>query len=264
MADFSDKTIWITGASSGIGEALAQQLARQGAKIILSSRNAKQLNQVKEACQSPSRHIIIPLDLEKYDEIGKLAEEVWAAHGPIDLLINNAGLSQRYYAFDGDLTLDSKIMNTNFLGTVALTRPILKKMIERKSGHIAVVSSILGLLGVQSRSAYSASKHALRGYFESLRNELHGTSIGITMIYPGYVNTNVARNALMANGEAYGKTDSQHKNAMTSEECAARIIKAISRKQSVAIFGGGIEMLSVYLATYAPSLFRFLSPRIRV
>ena len=264
MSNFHNKTVWITGASSGIGEALAYQLAGQGAKLILSSRSIEQLKRVQNGCKSPERHVVIPLDLEKYEELGGLASEVWAMSGPIDLLINNAGLSQRYFAADGDLQLDSKIMNTNFLGTVSLTRPILKKMMERKSGQIAVVSSILGLLGMQTRTAYSASNHALRGYFESLRNELHGTGVDITMIYPGYVSTNVAHNALTANGEAHGKNDTQHESAMTADKCAERILKAIRRKQSVVVFGGALEMLSVYVATYAPPLFRLIAPRISI
>jgi short-subunit dehydrogenase len=264
MSNFLGKKIWITGASSGIGEALAHLLDQKGASLILSSRDELKLNDVRNSCQHPERHVVVPLDLECYQELGTVATYVWQEYGPIDFLINNAGVSQRYQVHEGEIELDAKIMNVNFFGTIALTRPILRKMLEINSGHIAVVSSVLGLFGIQSRSAYSASKHALRGYFESLRNEISNSGIALTMIYPGYVKTNVSQNAVTATGEIYGVIDKQHSNAMSSIECAEKIIVALQQKQPMVVFGGKLEMLSVHLARYLPKIFRFLSVRIKV
>ncbi len=264
MTDFANKTVWITGASSGIGEALAYKFSKLGAKLLISSRDETRLNEVRAACDNPLLHHVVPMDLERYRDLDAVAEETWKEYGPIDVLINNAGVSQRYRVDEGEIELDEKIMNINFLGTIALTRPVLRKMLERQSGHIAVVSSVLGLFGIQSRSAYCASKHALRGYFESLRNELSGSKIDLTMIYPGYVKTNVSRNAITVGGRNYGVTDKQHSTAMSSEDSAEKIVAAIKRKKPILIFGGTREMASVYLSKNAPSVFRFLSSRIKV
>ncbi|MBM4251939.1 MAG: SDR family oxidoreductase [Deltaproteobacteria bacterium] len=264
MSKFVGKRIWITGASSGIGEALALRLDELGASLILSSRDSEKLNGVLNSCKNPERHKILLLDLEKYPELPKIAEDAWRNYGPIDILVNNAGISQRYLVCDGNIDLDAKIMNVNFFGTIALTRPILRKMLEVNSGQVAVVSSVLGLFGIQSRSAYSASKHALRGYFESLRNEIAKSPVKITMIYPGYVKTNVSRNALTADGGSYGVVDKQHNNAMSAMQCAEEIIIALGQKKPDVVFGGRLEMLSVAVAKYMPRIFRTLSTRINV
>ena len=264
MNDFANKTIWITGASSGIGEALAYELAQRGAKLILSARSEKELTRVQARCVSSGNHHVVPLDLEAYRGLEYIAKHTWNAFGPIDILINNAGLSQRYLGLEGCLELDEKIMHTNFFGTVALTRPILRLMLERKQGHIVVVSSVLGLFGIQSRTAYSASKHALRGYFESLRHEVFRSAIKITMIYPGYVRTQVSNSALTAENKPHNKLDNSHAKAMSSGECAIKIVEAVKRQKSVLVFGGRKEILGVYLSRFTPALFRYLAPRIRL
>ncbi|RZA11707.1 MAG: SDR family NAD(P)-dependent oxidoreductase, partial [Proteobacteria bacterium] len=133
------KKIWITGASSGIGEALAVQLAAHGAKLILSSRNEAELQRVKSLCTGGG-HQVIPLDLMDYRRLEVTAAGIWDQFGPIDILINNAGISQRYLALESSLELDEKIMAVNFFGTIAITRPILKKMAARGSGHIVTIS----------------------------------------------------------------------------------------------------------------------------
>jgi dehydrogenase/reductase SDR family protein 7B len=264
MHDFNGKTVWITGASSGIGEALAYELANRGARLVLSARNEAELRRVQKNCRSPERHQVVRLDLEQYGSLDVVAEEVWKTFGPIDVLINNAGLSQRYLGVEATLELDEKIMNINFFGTVALTRPILRHMLARGSGQIAVVSSVLGLYGIQTRTAYAASKHALRGYFESLRNELFKTPIQLTMIYPGYVTTKVSHNALRADGKAYGKLDEGHKRGISPEDCAKRIASAMLRKKSTVIIAGPKELFGVFMARFAPGIFRALSPRLKV
>lgn len=264
MAQLANKTVWITGASSGIGEALAYDMARRGARVILSARNEKELNRVRAACPAPERHVVVPLDLEHFRELEARAEEVWTTHGPIDVLVNNAGLSQRYLGLEATLALDEKIMNVNFFGTTALTRPIVKHMVERGSGQIAVVSSVLGLYGIQTRTAYAASKHALRGYFHSLRNELAHTPVKITLIYPGYILTQVSQNALGAQGAAHGKLDEGHSRGISAEACARKISEALAAGRSEVVIAGPKEWTGVLMSRFAPAIFRWLSPRLKV
>lgn len=261
MMRFKDKTVWITGASSGIGESLAYELACAGAKLILSARNEKELQRVLSGCAFLEKHVIIPLDLEKYRTLEAMANQVWEEHGPIDVLINNAGISQRYLVADSKLESDEKIMDINFLGTIALTRPVLKRMLECKSGHIAVTVSMLGFYGMQTRCGYSASKHALRGYFEGLRNELFRTNVKITLLYPGYINTQIAKNALMADGAPFGQNDEFHAHGIPAKKCAQKIIRAIEYEKPQQIIAGIKERFGLLLARFFPGLFRYLSPR---
>ncbi|CDZ78724.1 Putative oxidoreductase SadH [Legionella massiliensis] len=261
---FKDKTVWITGASSGIGESLAYELAKAGARLILSARNEAELQRVKEACLASESHTIVPIDLEKYHLLETTANKVWEEHGPIDVLICNAGVSQRYLVVESKLDLDEKIMDTNFWGTIALTRPILKKMLERQSGHLAVTSSMLGLYGVQTRAAYSASKHALRGYFESLRNELFKTKIKITLIYPGYINTKISKNALVADGRSYGQSDALHIKGIAPQLCAQKIIYAIEHEKPQLIVAGPKERFGLVMARFFPAIFRHFSSRLDI
>jgi short-subunit dehydrogenase len=202
--------------------------------------------------------------MEKYHLLEEKASSVWEKYGPIDVLINNAGVSQRYLVVDSKLGLDKKIIDTNFMGPIALTRPILKKMVERNDGHLAVTSSMLGLYGIQTRAAYSASKHALRGYFESLRNELAYTNLGITLIYPGYINTQVAKNALTAEGIPYGQNDVFHKQGVSPAKCAEKIISAIEKGRPVVVVAGMKERFGMLLARFCPALFRWLSKQFDV
>jgi dehydrogenase/reductase SDR family member 7B len=258
------KRIWITGASSGIGEALAYEYAKAGAVLILSARSEEGLNRVRSACEHAEQHSVVPLDLEQYQGLEEKAVAVWEQHGPIDIIIHNGGQGQKYLVVDSSLELDKKIMDVNFFGAIALTRPILKRMIERNSGQIAVVSSMLGLYGIQTRAAYSASKHAIKAYFESLRNELYQTNIKITLIFPGYVNTHLTENALVADGNIYGSNDRFHKHGISSESCAKKIIKAVNNKKAVLMVGGAKERFGAFMARFFPGLFRLISPRLKV
>ena len=263
MKPLANKTVWITGASSGIGEALAYDLARQGARLILTARNEKELHRVRAACHAPDLHAVVPLDLGDYHQLEARAEEVWDTRGPIDVLVNNAGVSQRYLGLESSLELDEKIMNVNFFGTTALTRPIARRMVARGAGHLAVVSSVLGLYGIQTRTAYAASKHALRGYFDSLRSELAHTPVKVTVIYPGYITTRVSENALNAQGQPHGRVDEGHSHGISAEACARRIVAALEADESEVIIAGAKEWAGVLLSRYLPGLFRRLSPASR-
>jgi len=241
---FRDKIVWVTGASSGIGEAVAVAFSREGARLILSSRNAAELERVREACEGDG-HRVVPLDLTRPDSFPSVGE--------VDVLVHSGGVSQRSLVVDTDLATDRAIMDLNFFGTVALTKAVLPSMLARKSGHIVPISSVVGYVGTPLRSTYSASKHALHGFFDSLRAEVAKDGIAVTIVCPGYVRTNVSRNALTGNGTAFGKMDSTHEHAMRPEECARRIVDAVAkRKQEVVI--GGKEKWAVPLKRFFPRI----------
>ncbi|HEX9500912.1 MAG TPA: SDR family oxidoreductase [Thermoanaerobaculia bacterium] len=241
---FRDKVVWVTGASSGIGEAVAVAFSREGAKLILSSRNAAELERVRQACAGDG-HRVVPLDLTRPDS--------FPAVGDVDVLVHSGGVSQRSLVVDTDLATDRAIMDLNFFGTVALTKAVLPSMLARKSGHIVPISSVVGYVGTPLRSTYAASKHALHGFFDSLRAEVAKDGIMVTIVCPGYVRTNVSRNALTGNGTAFGKMDDTHQDAMRPEECALRIVDAVAnRKEEVVI--GGKEAWAVPLKRFFPRL----------
>ncbi|MFT7297406.1 MAG: dehydrogenase/reductase SDR family protein 7B, partial [Sphingobacteriales bacterium] len=189
---FFGKVIWLTGASQGIGKALALELNSQGAKLILSARNREALYAVKSECTfNPIDVHILPLDVTDMDEIKRITQEAQRIYGKIDWLIQNAGISQRSYAEVTELKVDRTIMEVNYFGPVALTKAVLPDMIKRRSGNIAVVSSLVGKFGTPYRSSYAASKHALHGFFDSLRAETEDRGVKVTMVCPGFIATNL-------------------------------------------------------------------------
>ena len=248
---FANKTVWITGASSGIGEALAVAWSREGARLILSARNVGELERVRRACNDPERHRVVPLDLTDTNAINAAAQHV----GEVDVLVHSGGVSQRSLAAETDLATDRAIMDLNYFGTVALTKAVLPSMLARKSGHIVPISSVIGYVGIPTRSAYSASKHALHGFFEALRAETAKDGIRITMVVPGYVRTKVSENALRGDGSAYGKLDETHAKAMLPERAAEKIVDAVARNRAE-VRVGGKEIWAVLLRRFAPGLLR--------
>jgi len=246
---FRDKTVWVTGASSGIGEAIAAAFSREGARVILSARNAAELERVRASCDEPQRHLVLPLDLTDEASIRRAAEQA----GDVDVVVHSGGVSQRSLAMETALDVERSIMDLNFFGTVALTKAVLPRMIARQSGHIVPVSSVVGYVGTPLRSAYSASKHALHGYFDSLRAEVSKDGIAITIVCPGYIRTNVSRNALTGDGSAFGRMDETHKDATTPEECARAVVDGVAnRKREVHI--GGKEVWAILLQRFFPAL----------
>jgi dehydrogenase/reductase SDR family member 7B len=252
--DFTNKKIWITGASSGIGESLAYEFSKLGAEIIISARRTDELERVKNNCQNKEKTSIQTLDLAKHDEIASIAGQVLNKFGKIDILVNNGGISQRSLGKETPLEIDKKIMDINYFGTVCLTKAILPGMLERKEGHIVVISSLTGKFGAPLRSAYAASKHALHGFFDTLRLESSKDGLKITLVCPGYIRTNVSINALTASGKPQNSMDPDSDNGMAPEKLAKIIIKAIVRGQEE-IVTGGKEILGVYLKRFFPRLF---------
>jgi dehydrogenase/reductase SDR family protein 7B len=261
---FANKVIWVTGASSGIGKALAITLSKQHCKLVLSSRNREILEVVKNECENPQDIVIIPLDLEDYATLKLKAEEAILAFGKIDILINNGGISQRSLVEHTNIDVDKRIMDVNYLGTVALSKAILPHFIKNKSGQFVVTTSIVGKIGTPLRSSYAASKHALHGFFDSLRAENYKNKIAVTLVCPGFINTNVSKNALTGNGTPQGKTDMATGNGMSPERCAKHMLRAIKNKKEEVYIAGAKEKLGVYVKRFFPKLFSILVRKMSV
>lgn len=249
-----NKIVWITGASSGIGEALAHKFSTEKSFLILSSRNESMLQKVKNECAFPDRIKILPLDLENLDSLPQKVHEAWKCFGSIDVLINNGGISQRSLALETNLETEQKIMKVDFWGTTALSKAILPKMIANKGGQIVCVTSLVGKFGTKYRSAYSAAKHALHGYLDSLRSEVFDKNISITMVCPGFIKTSVSLNAMTGDGSMQGTMDEAQQNGMSAEKFAQKMYKAILHKKEE-VYIGGKEVYGVYLKRFFPKLF---------
>lgn len=259
MAQLSSKVIWLTGASSGIGEALAYELSRKKVKLILSARRKEELERVKGNCHPLAQPNIriLPLDLSSGSTLYLTTEAAIQFFGHIDILINNGGISQRSIAKETVLEVDRRIMEVDYFGTIALTKYLLPHFLKRKSGHFVTVSSVMGLIGTPYRSGYAAAKHALHGFFDSLRAELWTDSklIYVTMICPGWVRTNVSLNALIGDGTKLNQMDSTTGDGLDPKIVAKKIISAIRSKKNEVYIGGMKEVAAVYLKRYLPGLF---------
>lgn len=259
--EFQDKVVWITGASSGIGEHLAYALAELKAKLILSSRNEKELQRVKDNCPEGSDILILPLDVSDFDSIPAAVVKAVANFGNIHILINNAGVSQRSLIKDTTFEVDRRIMDINYLGTVAMTKAVLPVMLEQGSGHITVMSSVMGKVGVPYRSAYAASKHALHGYFDSLRAEHYRDNIKVTIFCPGYIRTNVTINALTGDGSKNNKMAVETSRGMDPAIFAQKALRAIAHGKEEAYIGGR-EIMSIHVKRLFPKFFSFVVKRL--
>lgn len=253
MKTFENNTIWVTGASSGIGKALAMELNASGANLIISSRNITDLNAVKALCRFPDRVAVLALDLADMAAMPELVKNACALFGSIDILINNAGISQRSLIKDTPIAVLERLIRINYLGTVALTNALLPHFISRQKGHFVTVTSLMGKFGSPYRSGYCAAKHALHGYMDVLRMEHQEDGVEVTLICPGFVRTDVARNALTASGRAQGSDDKATAKGMAPEIFARKMLRAVKRKKFEAYIGGK-EIAGVYLKRFFPAL----------
>lgn len=256
MSSLKGKVIWLTGASSGIGEALTYALAKKGARLIISSRRKEELEKVKGNCDisTQSNIRILPLDLSEPSTLKLSVEAAVQTFGHVDILINNAGISQRSFAKDTSLEVDRKIMEINYFGAVALTKYLLPYFQKQEGGYFVVVSSLTGKFGTPWRSGYAASKHALHGFYDSLRAELWKENITVTIIAPGFIQTPITFSALTADGTPLNKMDAAQYKGKSAKWCANKIVKAIER-QKQEVFIGGREVYGVYLKRFFPRLF---------
>ena len=242
--DFSGKVVWITGASSGIGEAVAVLLAARSARLVLSARNGQELERVASACTAAGAAdtMVLPLDITAYDAMGKAVSDVLDRFGAIDLLLNNAGVSQRSFCRDTHFEVYRQMMEINVLGQIALTQAVLPSMLERGEGHIAVTSSVAGKLGAPLRTGYCAAKHAVMGFFDALRSEVAADGLLVTTITPGFIRTAVAKNALGGDGQPMGASDEDIEGGMDVEECAEVIVRGFEEGNPEIAVGSGAEM----------------------
>lgn len=254
MNYFSSKTIWIVGASSGIGKELAIQLSKSGANLILSGRNFKELNEVCAQLSKKTSNLVLPLDLEKHETFESKVACILEHFSSIDILFNNGGISQRSEAHDTSSEVERRIMEINYFGNIALTKALLPHFQKQKSGQLIITSSIAGKFGFYLRSSYSASKHALHGYYESLRLEELKNNISITLICPGKINTEISKNALTAKGSTHNIMDHNQSTGMPVEECVSKILNA-TKKQKKEVYIGNKEIIVVYIKRFFPWLF---------
>jgi short-subunit dehydrogenase len=254
MKTLKGKTVWITGASSGIGESLAIICALEGANLVLTARREEELRRVAHKTGLPDESILIlPADLYRYEQANALADQVMARFGRIDVLFNNAGISSRALAVESPIEIDRKVMDIDYFSVVALTKAVLPVMIKQKSGHLVVTSSVMGKIGTPLRSAYAAAKHALHGFFDSLREEIADDGINITMVCPGYIRTQVSVNAITPNGEKFNKMSKNQQKGIDPLVLAKKMVKAVYTKKNELTYGGK-EVLGIYLHRFSPGL----------
>ncbi|MDA9261989.1 SDR family oxidoreductase [Flavobacteriales bacterium] len=263
MINYKNKTVWITGASSGIGRALAIQFSAMEANLILSARNSQKLLETLNMCTNQSQIKLLPLDLEDYEAVGRKVDTALALFQGVDVLINNGGISQRGLAVDTLISVDKKIIDINYFGTVALTKAILPHFIDKKSGQIAVTSSVVGKYGSPLRTSYAASKHAIHGFFDSLRAEVHDYNIGVTIVCPGPINTEISQNAITANGEKQNKKDDAIASGISPEILARKFIKALQKNKQEAWIGKK-EVFAIYIKRFFPTLFSRIIRNVKV
>ncbi|UBM57865.1 SDR family oxidoreductase [Marinilongibacter aquaticus] len=248
------KVIWITGASSGIGEATAYQFAKSGYRLVLSSRREDELLRVKKETGLPDEDVLVlPMDAANYDNFGTLTEKVYAHFGRIDVLYNNAGISQRSFVQETELSVYKRLLDIDLLSVIALTKSVLPIMVKQNSGKIAVTSSVAGHVATPGRSGYAAAKFGLHGFFDALRAEVYKNNIGVTIICPGYIQTDISKNALSSDGTQYGQMDQNQASGMPVEKCAEKIYRAISSGKNE-VYIGGKEILGVYIKRFFPKL----------
>ena len=258
------KVVWITGASSGIGEALAKLYAQRGARLVLSARRELELKRVKQDCirlgANSDDILVLPLDITHYDAMGDAVEQVQNQFERIDLLINNAGISQRSKCLDTDLSVYQRLMEVDVIGQIALTKAVLPVMVKQGDGRIAVTSSVAGKVGVKWRTGYCAAKHAVMGFFDALRAEVAEFGVEVSTITPGFIKTDVAKNAMAGDGNAFGADDEDIESGMNVNKCAHKIVQGLERGEPEIAVGEGLPMVALLLKRFFPkTLFRIVA-----
>jgi dehydrogenase/reductase SDR family protein 7B len=261
MKSLKNQVIWITGASSGIGEALAYALSGRGAKLILSARRIAELGRVQQNCAHPEQVFILPLDLTDSSSLEAKVPAAIALFGHIDIMVHNGGISQRALVADTAIAVHREVMEVNYFSYVILTKALLPHFMERRSGYFVVTSSVMGKIGTPMRAAYAAAKHALHGYFDSLRAEVEQYGIKVTLLTPGYIHTPIA--TIAGDGSFVTGKSEQLSGGLAADKAAAQIIKAIENYQYEPYIGKliGEERLALFVKRLMPGLFTRLIPR---
>ncbi|MDQ7050100.1 MAG: SDR family NAD(P)-dependent oxidoreductase [Enterobacterales bacterium] len=256
------KVFWITGASSGIGKELAIQLADLGAVLILSSRREDTLYRVKESLRNSEQHQVIALDLAMSDSLEAKVDQAWLAFGHIDYLVNNGGISQRSLCLETQEAVDRQIMEVDYFGTIALTKQVAKRMINEAGGTIISISSVAGKVGSHFRSAYSAAKHALIGFMDCLRAEISDQGVRILVVCPGWVQTDVSRNALTGDMSQFGQMDHEIANGMPVDIFVKKLLKVIDSSREEAVIASGLPWFAYQMRRLLPNQFHKLIRKI--
>ncbi|WP_404339796.1 SDR family oxidoreductase [Pseudoalteromonas mariniglutinosa] len=256
---FRHKTVWITGASSGIGKALAEQLAGKGARLILSARNEAALNELNT--ELGGKHCVVPLDLARPEHLLEHLPNTLDRIGKVDILINNAGLSQRSLFLENEFSVYRQLMEVNYFGLIALTKVVLPQMVNRGSGMVVSISSVAGKVGSKFRTGYSGSKYAVVGFMDCLRAEVAAHNIHCLTICPGSIKTAIAHNSLDPKGHAQNKPEQSIENGMDVNKAAAKMLKAIAAKKDEVVIGEGISGLAPTIKRFFPRLFNRLTAR---
>lgn len=257
---YTNQVIWITGASSGIGEALAIELAKEKAKLVLSARRAEVLKEVAIRCEKlGAQCLVLPMDVTNYEVLEEHTNAVLQKFGKIDVLINNAGISQRGLTAETKLEVDRRIMEINYFGNIALTKAVLPTMLKQGNGQIVPISSLVGIFGFPKRSSYSASKHALHGFYETMMVEHYNDNLKINIICPGRIKTNISFNSLTQDGEQYGKLDPGQAKGITAEKCAQIIIRAMKNNKRLTVIGGQGKLMVFFKKFISPLFYKIAS-----
>ena len=241
MTDQTSKAAWITGASSGIGEALAKAFVKSGGHVVLSGRNIAELERVASESGAVERCLILPFDTMDFDGLTAKVEAATAFRGGIDVLVNNAGISQRSLAIDTAFEVYERIIGVDLLAPIALTQALLPHLMSRGAGQLVMISSVAGKAGIPLRTAYCAAKHGLVGYADALRSEVAGQGVKVLVVAPGSVKTNVSRNALNADGSVRGSSDKAIDNGIDPDEVARLIWEAVANGTREMVIAEGME-----------------------
>ncbi|MDR3696893.1 SDR family NAD(P)-dependent oxidoreductase [Mucilaginibacter sp.] len=260
---FNNKVTWITGASSGIGEALAYTMSAVGTKLILSGRRMDELERVKQACSDPAEVQLLQLDLADAASLeGKVADAI-SCFGHIDMMVHNGGITQRGLVVETGMEVHRRIMEVDYFSYVELTRALLPHFVERKAGHFVVTSSVMGKIGTPMRSAYAAAKHALHGFFDCLRAEVAADNIKVTILTPGYIRTNISLFAVTNTPYVLGKPSENIENGLSADRAAVQIMKAIKRGAFEAYIGNfSGERFAIWVMRFAPGVFTRIAPKL--
>ncbi|MEM1214134.1 MAG: SDR family oxidoreductase [Bacteroidota bacterium] len=261
--DFKEKVVWITGASGGIGEHLTYAFAQAGAKVAISARKEASLLRVQANCPRPDEILPLPLDVTDYARVREVAAQVIEHYGYLNILVNNAGISQRSLVKDTDFAVDQKLMAVNYFGAVVATKAVLPTMLHQGFGQIVAMSSVAGKIGTPYRSAYAAAKHALHGFFDCLRAEVADQGINVLLFTPGYIATDVAKNAMTGDGSPNGDAPSANDAGMPPDIFAQKALRAIAKQREEVIIGG-FETATIYLQRFVPGILRKLIRRVKV
>jgi len=261
---FKHQVIWITGASSGIGEALAYAFARAGAHLVLSARREEALQEVAARCQTGDNRVqVLAFDVTDMDLHPAMVAEVLKVHGRIDVLVLNAGVSQRSKVLDTKMEVYRALFELNFFSIVSLTQQVLPHMLAQGKGALVPIASVAGRISTPRRAGYGASKHALIGFFDALRAECHEAGLRVHTILPGYIKTNISLHALKEDGGAYGQMDPNQAKGLDVDYTAERIVQAIASGKPEFFIGGRLEAFGLFVKRFFPSLAFFLLRKIK-